>query len=233
MRDTIQNEKFFENRIKNTKNEIRESNKYLNMGKEKGDEKIIKTCFFSLSTEYRDLFKQYYSIGKDLNELYPYYKEWLNYYSKSIGKDEYMSLAELLNLFSIGICYEDRKEEFLPYLQSIVDNAQPYIDPTLELYIKYLGLKPNEGKHAKFKKNYLERLLNSEDKVKSLKNTMANWYRFNQGQPWYGSHDKEFYDGYWAFDVCGLVKILGIDDDVVKDHKYYPYDLVHFNDKKK
>ena len=59
---------------------------------------------------------------------------------------------------------------------------------------------------------------------------MANWYRFNQGEPWYGSHDKEFYDGYWAFDVCGLVKILGIDDDVVKDHKYYPYDLVHFND---
>ena len=141
--------------------------------------------------------------------------------------------GDLLDLFSIGVCYEDRKEEFLPYLQSIVDNAQPYIDPTLELYIKYLGLKPNEGKHAKFKVNYLERLLNSEDKVKALKNTMANWYRFNQGQPWYGRHERENYDGYWAFDVCGLVKILGIDDDVVKDHKYYPYDLVHFNDKKK
>ncbi len=233
MRDTIQNEKFFENRIKDKKNEIRESNKYLNMGKEKGDEEIIKTCFFSLSTEYRDLFKQYYSIGQDLDELYLCYKEWLGYYSKAVGKGQYMDLGRLLDLFSIGVCFEDRKEEFLPYLQSIVDNAQPYIDPTLELYIKYLGLKPNEGKHAKFKVNYLERLLNSEDKVKALKNTMANWYRFNQGQPWYGRHERENYDGYWAFDVCGLVKILGIDDDVVKDHKYYPYDLVHFNDKKK
>ena len=39
MRDTIQNEKFFENRIKDKKNEIRESNKYLNMGIEKRNEK--------------------------------------------------------------------------------------------------------------------------------------------------------------------------------------------------
>ncbi len=233
MRDTIQNENFFENRIIETKGFISEWKKRLEGRILSKNEDSIKDCSFILSMKYNDLFKQYYSIGKSFDELYPYYKEWLSYYSKAVGKDQYMDLGDLLNLFSIGICYEDRKEEFLPYLQSIVDNAQPYIDPTLELYIKYLGLKPNEGKHAKFKVNYLERLLNSEDKVKALKNTMANWYRFNQGQPWYGRHERENYDGYWAFDVCGLVKILGIDDDVVKDHKYYPYDLVHFNDKKK
>ncbi|MDG6896681.1 hypothetical protein A6A19_01385 [Actinobacillus delphinicola] len=181
MRDTIQDEKFFENRINDTEDFISKWKTYLSEEKEKKHEHGIKTCLSVLSIAYSRIFRQYYSIGKDPDELYPYYKEWLNYYSKSIEKDEYMSLAELLDLFFIGVCYEDKKEEFLPYLQSIVDNAQPYIDPTLELYIKYLGLKPNEGKRAKFKKNYLERLLNSEDKVKALKNTMANWYRFNKG----------------------------------------------------
>ena len=53
MRDTIQDEKFFENRIKDKKNEIRESNKYLNMGKEKGDEKIIKMSYENLYKKFK------------------------------------------------------------------------------------------------------------------------------------------------------------------------------------
>ncbi|HEM3533727.1 TPA: DUF1911 domain-containing protein [Streptococcus suis] len=36
------------------------------------------------------------------------------------------------------------------------------------------------------------------------------------------------YFGYWALEIAALVKVLNIPDDSFKNHKYYPYDLVHF-----
>ncbi len=40
--------------------------------------------------------------------------------------------------------------------------------------------------------------------------------------------NKNLYTGYWSFEVGAVAKILGIDDSSLKDVKYYPYDLVHF-----
>ncbi|MGC7560716.1 PoNe immunity protein domain-containing protein [Pasteurella sp. PK-2025] len=34
--------------------------------------------------------------------------------------------------------------------------------------------------------------------------------------------------GYWSFESGALVKILGLDDSILKDQQYYPYDLVHY-----
>ena len=36
------------------------------------------------------------------------------------------------------------------------------------------------------------------------------------------------YCGYWSFEAGAIVKLLGIDDTILKDMKYYPYDLVHY-----
>lgn len=37
--------------------------------------------------------------------------------------------------------------------------------------------------------------------------------------------------GYWSFESGALVKILGLNDSILKEQKYYPYDLVHYDGK--
>ncbi|MBF0787321.1 MULTISPECIES: PoNe immunity protein domain-containing protein [unclassified Streptococcus] len=59
---------------------------------------------------------------------------------------------------------------------------------------------------------------------------LSNWYRSQRSSYFFG-YDKEeepFYFGYWALEIAALVKVLNIPDDSFSDHKYYPYDLVHF-----
>lgn len=57
---------------------------------------------------------------------------------------------------------------------------------------------------------------------------------------WYSGHKKfglcdvhkskeKLYSGYWSFESGALAKILGIDDSVLKENQYYPYDLAHYS----
>ena len=56
------------------------------------------------------------------------------------------------------------------------------------------------------------------------------WYKLHKECAWYDSHknNKNLYTGYWSFEAGAVAKILGIDDSSLKDVKYYPYDLVHY-----
>ncbi|WP_424411672.1 PoNe immunity protein domain-containing protein [Pasteurella sp. PK-2025] len=56
------------------------------------------------------------------------------------------------------------------------------------------------------------------------------WYKGHKDCGWYDMHkiNKSNYIGYWSFESGALVKILGLDDSILKDQQYYPYDLVHY-----
>ncbi|MFJ1430711.1 DUF1911 domain-containing protein [Capnocytophaga canimorsus] len=56
------------------------------------------------------------------------------------------------------------------------------------------------------------------------------WYKGHSDTGWYNSHKSKhnIYTGYWSFESGALVKILGLDDTLLKDQKYYPYDMVHW-----
>lgn len=64
-----------------------------------------------------------------------------------------------------------------------------------------------------------------------IKKYLSRWYNRSQGCGWYDSHKSKnyVYTGYWAFEAGAIAKIHDIDDETLKDQKYYPYDLVHFS----
>lgn len=37
------------------------------------------------------------------------------------------------------------------------------------------------------------------------------------------------YSGYWSYESGAIAKVLQLDDEVLKNVPYYPYDLVHYN----
>ncbi len=45
----------------------------------------------------------------------------------------------------------------------------------------------------------------------------------------YGSHKRNdnSYTGYWSFESAAIAKIMGLNDDSLENHPYYPYDLRH------
>jgi hypothetical protein len=49
----------------------------------------------------------------------------------------------------------------------------------------------------------------------------------------YNSHNNKgaIYSGYWSYEAVTVVKILGLDDSSFATNKYYPKDLIHFNNK--
>ena len=42
------------------------------------------------------------------------------------------------------------------------------------------------------------------------------------------SHLKDYYVGYWCIEVAALVKMYELDDEILKECDYYPYELAHF-----
>ncbi|KXY58127.1 hypothetical protein AT278_02010 [Bacillus cereus] len=51
----------------------------------------------------------------------------------------------------------------------------------------------------------------------------------------YDAHENknknDIYSGYWSFESGAIVKILKLDDSNLKDTSYYPYDMVHYQEK--
>ncbi|MGH0796961.1 PoNe immunity protein domain-containing protein [Bacillus mycoides] len=50
---------------------------------------------------------------------------------------------------------------------------------------------------------------------------------------WYETHKSEHvtYSGYWSFEIGVIAKSLKIDDSILKDTSYYPYDMVQYREK--
>lgn len=59
----------------------------------------------------------------------------------------------------------------------------------------------------------------------------SEWYDENEGVFWHDARDLKmggFY-GYWCFEVAAINVIYGIDDSALRDHRYYPTDLVDYH----
>ncbi|WP_424407736.1 PoNe immunity protein domain-containing protein [Pasteurella sp. PK-2025] len=79
--------------------------------------------------------------------------------------------------------------------------------------------------------------LSKTDKAKAVKKLKSylekNWFSALKRQDLIQETHKSPHGthcGYWSFESGALVKILGLDDSILKDQQYYPYDLVHYKE---
>lgn len=58
------------------------------------------------------------------------------------------------------------------------------------------------------------------------------WYGIHSECAWHESHksNKNVYYGYWSFEAGAIAKILNVDDEILKNVPFYPYDLVHYKE---
>ena len=170
--------------------------------------------------DYEDLLRVGYSLGKDVQELFPYYQGILSNLKEVAS--EGVSFYRAVDVFSLGVLYSDRKEEFLDDLKAIYEQMD-HTDGLIEYYMVYLFHDKIVPFHS-----ILEYQNMIEDTYESVAKAQGFWYYSHSDEPWYGTHkyDNRGYDGYWSFDTAATCKIKGIYDERLKDLEYFPYDLL-------
>ena len=54
------------------------------------------------------------------------------------------------------------------------------------------------------------------------------WFQGHYDYEWRNAHKSFDYIGFWSFETAAIAKILGLDDEDLKDNIHYPYDLAHY-----
>lgn len=198
---------------------------------EKGEnDRGVKNGFNILINAYENYISCLYSSGEDVSSIYDVFIKLLRIYSKMWNKE--YGYIELVRNLSIAVMLEVDKESikelenkiieerfndyFVNRLINSIDNSWDISNSNVEFTI-YDTLK--------------EILVESGNTLVDLKEYLRkDWYKLHAECSWYNSHKSKngTYCGYWSFETGAVVKLLELDDNSLKDIKYYPYDLVHY-----
>ena len=185
---------------------------------EKEKPKDLMSHFRFMVINYEDLLRVGYSLGKDVQELFPYYQGILSDLKEVASEGVPFDLA--VDIFALGVLYSGRKEEFLDDLKAIYEQMD-HTDGLIEYYMVYLFHDKIVPFHS-----ILEYQNMIEDTYESVAKAQGFWYYSHSDAPWYNNHTKDTYVGYWSFDTAATCKIKGIYDERLKDLEYFPYDLL-------
>lgn len=206
----------FELKLRN--NEVRED-RVLNVKKKIYDLKFqILIANFSMGKPVESLIDDYSLIVEDMKELW------------NPGRYE-----DMLWMLSIGVMLEIDDDSF-NVLVNLVENSN--LNDFLYNFIIH-----SRKEDVKFKDssllievpfNNLIKIIKAEDEGKAInfmkEYLLEKWYVGHKDMGWYECHKhaEKLYFGYWSFESGAIVKILGLDDSVLKNIPYYPYDMAHF-----
>jgi hypothetical protein len=231
MRDTIKDEVYFRNFIE--EEDIIETILDTMKDREKvvGDsDKGIQNGLLMLAVNYKNYLIALYSAGERIDNIKSKYEMAIQV-AEQIWDDD-NSYVDLLWFIFLGVLL-DIKEETVEKLKSMIikhkikDKLINYLmnslDKTWTLSGTYFMKEP-----YLFWEDALENS-NKDEIIPKIKDYLVNkWYDAHKDMSWYNSHKKGDYFGYWSFESAAIVNALGLNDTCLKGVKYYPYDLVHY-----
>lgn len=184
--------------------------------------KGIRMGKIHLANLYLNCVKLTYSINESFQKMFPDYMKFLEYYKEVCTSND--SMYDIIDIFSIGVLLHSRKKEFIDYLDKIFLKYNSH-DGMIIFLMDYLQNRISQETISEI--DYFNKLTESENKPKILKEELVLWYDKHSDAYWYNSHESKnnTYCGYWCFEIAALVQILDIDDTAMRDNQYYPYDI--------
>ena len=195
-------------------------------------EEYIKRTAGSILRETRNIIRATYSLGEQCKEVESIFIENFEYIPVVGYADAYVNM---LHYITLGIIFEIPKAD-MQKLVDIIDEAK--VDDLLfDFFINAYGLERKiKSTKLQEKKPYfrvmeiVEIAKNDKEAAsKMLANYVENeWLKGHAAYEWPTMHKKVYYYGLWSFESAALAKILGLDDESLKDDNHYPYDLAHY-----
>lgn len=237
MRDKLNTrEKYLENIEFDSNCILRDINNFEKEGNLWNEERIYNHFARMFMYSHQVLLSKY-SMGEPVTNLKEDYSQAVSFMEK--GWKGISGYVQMVWMLSIGIMLEVEAEEFNKLVQLAErDNLRDYLTDFL---IQYRSASWGK-QHAEFRfpKPYqtLAEVISlaQNDKQKAVerlqKYLQKEWYKGHSGAGWYDDHKSKWgvHFGYWSFESGALVKILGLNDSILKDQQYYPYDMVHWKD---
>ncbi|SFR57705.1 PoNe immunity protein domain-containing protein [Anaeromicropila populeti] len=177
-----------------------------------------------------------YSLGVDLKELKQDTLLILSSTLKSWEGSVYGSMEQALEL---AINFDIRNETVYELIQLL--KKYSYNDKYLDLLAQYIYPEWTiQTEKLKFKKA-TEPLVKVIDLAKTDKESAVLLLKTYLTKQWFNMQkeglitnkdhlSKDRYRGYWSLEAAALVKMLGLDDEVLQECEYYPYEMAHYQD---
>ncbi|ATA94539.1 hypothetical protein CGC54_09440 [Capnocytophaga canimorsus] len=232
LRDKLKDEKYFKEYIDSLTNRIA---RFEEITQKVVAEKGIKDIgalngLTTLQGFYINMILAKYSAGESIEDIKRYVTKLMDISLQFEKNPIYSVLLDILSLLEMIPLENEKKNAFLKFI------SKEYNDDFL---INILITKTYNTKNVLFPKPYVALkdvidLANDNQKEKAIQRLKKyldkEWYKGHSDAGWYNSHKSKhnIYTGYWSFESGALVKILGLDDTLLKDQKYYPYDMVHW-----
>jgi len=148
------------------------------------------------------------------------FEDWANNYFSSNAYNENLRMISLSVLFGV----DDGTQTMVK--RNVIDNKVE------DWLINFLLGDNQSDSELLFPSRFhtLKEVMASTNQIELLKRYLQNeWY--NKDFDCFEAHkDKQkIYYGYWCFESGAIAKLLNLDDSILKDELYYPYDLVHFH----
>ena len=175
-----------------------------------------------------------YSSGCLIDEIQNEFNNTIKYLAggwensnSNISFDDYILMLWML---SLAILLDIDDENFEKIVKVLDTNKQEdYIFDILIAH-KFKSRKINQNELYPKAFEFLKELFATKD-IQSLKEYLdKSWYKKFTSTYWYDNdkNKNEIFFGYWSFESGAFVKILGLEDTILKAQQYYPYDLVHW-----
>lgn len=234
MRDFLMSEQYFQEFIAEEEARVKRFAVKLEKGEIRPDrvlsvERRVQSIQFGI-------FIAKYSIGADLDELKVEFDSLVDSFPRFWTQTS--SYVNLVWMMSIAIMLDTDNAKFAK-LVDLMDKYNRH-DALLDFFADYKLNGVVELKNHQFScpVPYAELgkvIEASEDATKS------NLLKTYLEQEWYPGHKQfgicdvheskeKLYSGYWSFESGALAKILNIDDNLLKNVRYYPYDLAHYSE---
>lgn len=236
MRDNLKNEQYYTKLIKKTERDILMYGELVEEALQSKNEndRGVRNGYNILINLYQKQINLMYSYGEDLDKIKKQYEELLHIYSKMW--DRKYGYIELIKVLSLAVLFEIDKSDILDLEQKLAN--EKFDDFLVNIFVKEIDeLWYGNGDEFEFLGIYdcVKLLFEQNETSDAMKDYLQNkWYDIHRECPWYNSHlsKKDIYYGYWSFEAGAIAKILNLDDSNLKDVSYYPYDLVHYKNKK-
>ncbi len=212
---------YYQNKMDSERKRIDKFENALN-GLEPSNIKGIRMGKIHLANLYLNCVKLTYSREQSFQNMFKDYFKFLEYYKDVCTSAD--SMYDIIDILSIGVLLQNRKDEFIMYLEEILLKYNSN-DGMIIFLMDYLKNRTSTKTTSRI--DYFNVLLEREDKVNILKRELELWYDKHSDAYWYNSHESKnnTYCGYWCFEIAALVQIWGIDDTILRGHKYYPYEM--------
>lgn len=245
MRDKIKDKAYFEKKynfhlyrykkefkeIKEEFEELKDNHPYEKI------EKALGGYYYGIFLSGFDAFYAGYSLGKDIEEIKPIGEGLLYGLYKNFKYD--IVCFEDIRATLIFIIILNIKTEYVEKFIKLIRKNEledRYIDHLINYIDEKEEIKSEEILFKKREKTVMEVIDlvkdgKKEEATKLLKKYVTKqWLNMQDDQTVIkkNSHLKDYYVGYWCIEAAALVKIYDLDDEILKECDYYPYELAHF-----